>query len=55
MNADSNNIIDPRRAVREAIARLKERRHRQAVMYLNSLPAELKKDIGWTGEYRRYE
>jgi hypothetical protein len=38
-----------------AIARLKERRHRQAVMYLNSLPPELKKDIGWTGEYRRFE
>lgn len=31
-----------------AIARLKERRHRQNVMLLDSLPDELKKDIGWT-------
>ena len=38
-----------------AIARLKERRHRQTVMLLNSLPQDLKKDIGWTGQTRRYE
>ena len=38
-----------------AIARLKERRHLQTVMYLNSLPHDLKKDIGWTGGHRRFE
>ena len=38
-----------------AIARLKERRHRQTVMVLDSLPQNLKKDIGWTGPNRRYE
>ena len=33
-----------------AIARLKERRHRQTRHAAsNSLPPELKKDIGWTG------
>ena len=32
-----------------AIARLKERRHRETVSFLNALPAELKKDIGWNG------
>lgn len=31
-----------------AIARLKERRHRQTLTFLDSLPEELKKDIGWT-------
>ena len=40
---------------RFAIARLKERRHRQTVMFLDSLPQDLKKDIGWTGQTRRYE
>jgi hypothetical protein len=38
-----------------AIARLKERRHRQTVMYLNSLPIELRKDIGWIDGKRRFE
>ena len=38
-----------------AIKRLKERRHRQTVMYLNSLPRDLKKDIGWTGGYRQFD
>ena len=38
-----------------AISRLKERRHRQTLMLLDSLPAELKKDIGWTGANRRFE
>ena len=39
-----------------AIARLKERRHREAVSFLNGLPAELKKDIGWNGDLdRRFE
>ena len=38
-----------------AIVRLKERRHRQTVMVLDSLPQNLKKDIGWTGSTRRYE
>ena len=38
-----------------AIARLKQRRHRQTVMFLDSLPSDLKKDIGWTGPNRRYE
>ena len=36
-----------------AIARLKERRHRQTVMFLDSLPQDLKKDIGWTASHRR--
>ena len=40
---------------RFAIARLKERRHRQTVMFLDSLPHDLKKDIGWTGPNRRYD
>jgi hypothetical protein len=38
-----------------AAARFKQHRDRQVLMYLNSLPPELKKDIGWTGEYRRPE
>ena len=38
-----------------AIARLKQRRHRQTVMFLDSLPRDLKKDIGWTGGNRRFE
>ena len=38
-----------------AIARLKQRRHRQTVMFLDSLPRDVKKDIGWTGQSRRYE
>ena len=38
-----------------AISRLKERRHRQTLMLLDSLPPELKKDIGWTGANRRFE
>jgi hypothetical protein len=38
-----------------AIARLKERRHRQTVMYLNSLPIDLRKDIGWIDGKRRFE
>jgi hypothetical protein len=33
-----------------AISRLKTRRHRQTVTFLNSLPADLKKDIGWNGD-----
>ena len=33
---------------RYAIAKLKQRRHRRTMMMLNSLPEELKKDIGWT-------
>ncbi len=37
-----------------AIARLKQRRHRQTVMFLDSLPHDLKKDIGWTGGNRRF-
>jgi hypothetical protein len=37
-----------------AIKRLKEHRHRQTVMFLNSLPRDLKKDIGWNGEYRQF-
>lgn len=40
---------------RFAIARLKERRHRQTIMLLDSLPADIKKDIGWVGPNRRYE
>jgi hypothetical protein len=38
-----------------AITRLKERRHRQTVTFLDSLPQNLKKDIGWTGPNRRYD
>jgi hypothetical protein len=39
-----------------AIARLKERRHRETLSFLNSLPADLKKDIGWAGALdRRFE
>ena len=39
-----------------AIARLKERRHRETLTFLNSLPADLKRDIGWGGDLdRRYE
>lgn len=38
-----------------AIQKLKERRHRDTVTFLDSLPQELKKDIGWTGPNRRYE
>ena len=38
-----------------AIARLKQRRHRQTVMFLDSLPRDVKKDIGRTGQSRRYE
>ena len=39
-----------------AIARLKQRRHREAVSFLNSLPADLRKDIGWNGALdRRFE
>jgi hypothetical protein len=38
-----------------AIAKLKERRHRQTVMYLNSLPIELRKDIGWMDGKRRFD
>lgn len=38
-----------------AIAKLKDRRHRQTVSFLDSLPEELKKDIGWTGANRRYD
>lgn len=38
-----------------AIARLKERRHRQTLTLLDSLPDELKKDIGWRGPNRRFE
>jgi hypothetical protein len=37
-----------------AAARLKRIRHRRTVLYLDSLPEALKKDIGWTGETRRY-
>lgn len=36
-----------------AIGRLKERRHRQTVMFLNALPAEIRKDIGWDVPNRR--
>jgi len=38
-----------------AIARLKERRHRQTLTFLDSLPEELKKDIGWTRPSRHHE
>jgi hypothetical protein len=38
-----------------AISRLKERRHRQTLMLLDSLSPDLKKDIGWTGPNRRFE
>jgi hypothetical protein len=39
-----------------AIARLKDRRHRQTVSFLNSLPGPMKKDIGWNGDLdRRFE
>jgi hypothetical protein len=38
-----------------AADRLKRHRDRQVLMYLNSLSPELRKDIGWTGEYRRPE
>jgi hypothetical protein len=37
-----------------AAVSLKRIRHRQTVLYLDSLPEALKKDIGWTGENRRY-
>lgn len=40
---------------RFAISRLKERRHRQTLVMLDSLSPALKKDIGWTGPNRRYE
>ena len=40
---------------RFAIARLKERRHRQTLMFLDSLPPSIKKDIGWKGPNRRYQ
>jgi hypothetical protein len=66
----SGRKSDPRRGLRQtwrmkmsfvndlkrfAIARLKERRHRQTVMYLNSLPIELRKDIGWIDGKRRFD
>jgi hypothetical protein len=38
-----------------AISRLKQRRHRQTVVFLDSLPDDVKRDIGWTGPNRRYE
>ena len=38
-----------------ALDKLRQRRHRQTLMFLNSLPADLKKDIGWTGELRRFD
>jgi hypothetical protein len=38
-----------------AINKLKVRRHRQTVTFLDSMPEELKKDIGWTGPNRRYD
>jgi hypothetical protein len=41
---------------RYAIARLRGRRHRETLIVLNSLPADLKKDIGWNGAFdRRFE
>jgi hypothetical protein len=41
---------------RYAIARLRGRRHRATLIVLNSLPADLKKDIGWNGAFdRRFE
>lgn len=36
-----------------AIGKLKERRHRQTVLFLNSLPLEIRKDIGWDVPNRR--
>jgi hypothetical protein len=38
-----------------AVNKMKVRRHRQTVAFLDSLPEELKKDVGWTGPNRRYE
>jgi hypothetical protein len=39
-----------------AVAKLKDRRHRQTVSFLNSLPVAMKKDIGWNGDLdRRFE
>ena len=40
---------------RFAITRLKERRHRHTVLFLDSLPDDIKKDIGWEGPNRRYQ
>jgi hypothetical protein len=37
------------------ISRLKELGHRQTLMTLESLPLEIRKDIGWTGANRRFE
>lgn len=37
-----------------AIARLKQRRHRQIIDLLDSLPEKDKLDIGWVGPNRRY-
>lgn len=37
-----------------AVAKMKERRHRQVVSFLNSLPREIRKDIGWNGDLDRY-
>jgi hypothetical protein len=36
-----------------ALAKIQERRHRRTVMLLNSLPDELKRDIGWPEAGRR--
>jgi hypothetical protein len=33
-----------------AVGKMKQRRHRQVVSYLNSLPREVRKDIGWHGD-----
>jgi hypothetical protein len=36
-----------------AVAKFEERRYRQTVIFLDSLPDEIKKDIGWP-EPRRH-
>ena len=33
-----------------AVGKMKQHRHRQVVSYLNSLPREVRKDIGWHGD-----
>jgi hypothetical protein len=38
-----------------AVAKFEERRYRQTVMFLDSLPDEIKKDIGWNGSRGRNE
>ncbi len=38
-----------------AMTKLRAHRHRKTVSLLNSLPLELRKDIGWYGPNRRFE